>query len=68
MYHDYPLAQFGPVGACFPHHDYLLELKNVIHTPYIYVGFYVNEDQIILYPMFRNKITNKTPNRVFLGN
>jgi N-acetyl-gamma-glutamyl-phosphate reductase len=54
-YKHYPLIHFGEVGAYSPIKDqFILSLKNVVHTPNTHLGFFVNDKQITLFSCIDN--------------
>jgi len=54
-YEDYPLIQYAEVGqndTCTD--EFMLGLKNVIHTPYTHIGYLINNGQLTLYSCIDN--------------
>lgn len=54
-YKTYPLIQYAEVGqqdAC--NDEFILGLKQVIHTPYTHIGYFINNGQLTLYSCLDN--------------
>jgi N-acetyl-gamma-glutamyl-phosphate reductase len=54
-YKDYPLINFDEVGKDSSTKDqFILSLKNVVHTPNTHIGYFVKEGQITLFSCIDN--------------
>lgn len=54
-YANYPLIQHAEVGQNNPStDDFILNLKNVVQTPYTHIGYHIHQGQLTLYSCIDN--------------